>query len=107
MRGVESATRGGLAMRVQWRAKQLRLLMAARLGRDVTQDEVSKATGISVSRISVIENGKARGVEFDTLEKLARFYGVSDVGELLQLAKSEDNGGEELSGNQEPARVAA
>jgi transcriptional regulator with XRE-family HTH domain len=88
--------------------------MAARLERDVTQEEVSRATGISVGRISIIENGKARGVEFDTLEKLARFYGVRNVGELLELAipdegkeeKSEGNS-EEDPGNQMPAMMAA
>lgn len=102
-------------MRVQWRAKQLRLSLAARLGRDVTQEEVSQATGISTSRLSVIENGKVRGVEFDTLEKLARFYQVRDVGELLQLITGDEThasagdapAAEHDGGNQAPARIAA
>jgi putative transcriptional regulator len=71
-----------VAKLVRWRAKQLRLEMAARLGRDVSQEEIFQATGIAVSTISKIENNVGRGVEFETLQKLCDFYGVS-VGEIL------------------------
>lgn len=77
-------------MQVRWRAKQQRLHMAARLGRDVTQDEVSQATGITVSRISDIENNKTNGVQFETLVRLAKFYGLRSIGELLEFDGVED-----------------
>lgn len=72
-------------MSVQWKAKNLRLELAAKLGRDVTQDEVSRSTGLAISRISAIENNKTRGVEFDTLVKLARFYHVRSVADLIEF----------------------
>lgn len=89
-------------MRVRWKAKQLRLQMAARLGRDVTQEEVSQATGITVSRISDIENNKTHGVQFDTLARLAKFYGLRDVGELLEF----EGNGDAMMGNTMPIPAA-
>jgi hypothetical protein len=35
--------------------------------------------------VSRIENNKAKGIEFDTLVKLADFYGVEDIGQMLSL----------------------
>ncbi|NJM06014.1 helix-turn-helix transcriptional regulator [Candidatus Gracilibacteria bacterium] len=78
-------------MHVRWKAKQLRLNRAAKLGRDVTQDEVAKATGLAISRLSDIENNKAEGVRFDTLTRLAKFYGVKQIGELLEFAEENSN----------------
>lgn len=72
-----------MSKRVRWKAKQLRLALAAELGRDVTQEEVSNSTGIAVSTLSAIENNRAKGVEFETLVKLANFYRVKEVGDLL------------------------
>ncbi len=90
-------------MRVRWRAKQLRLEKAARLGRDVTQEEVSQATGITVSRISDIENNKTQGVQFETLARLAQFYGLRSVAGLLEFEGIEDT----IEGNPTPVSVAA
>lgn len=74
-----------VARRVQWRIKQLRREMAARLGRDVQLSEVYQKTGIAVPTLSNIENNKTKGVEFQTLEKLAEFYDVEGIGELLSI----------------------
>lgn len=90
-------------MRVRWKAKQLRLQMAARLGRDVTQEEVSQATGLTVSRLSDIENNKTQGVQFDTLGRLAAFYGLRSVADLLDFDGNDDT----MAGNMMPVSVAA
>ena len=74
-----------MAKRVRWRAKQLRREMAAKLGRDVKLEEVAQKTGISLSTLSYIENNKGKGVEFNTLERLAEFYQVGSVGDLLAM----------------------
>lgn len=71
---------------VRWRAKQLRLDRAARLGRDVTLDEVSKSTGIAISTLSNIENNRVARADFGTLTRLAKFYEVQNVGELLEFS---------------------
>ena len=76
-------------MQVLWKAKQLRLQQAAKLGRDVTQEEVSQATGLAVSRISAIENNKTKGVEFDTLIRLAQFYQLHSVADLIEFRNGE------------------
>ena len=67
------------------RAKQLRLDMAARLGREVTLKEVYESTGIAISTLSRIENNQAKGIEFATLARLAEFYSVNDAGVLLAI----------------------
>ena len=74
-----------MAKRIRWGAKQLRLDRSAHLGREVTLEEVSAQTGIGVSTLSRIENNKVRGVLFETLEKLAEFYGVDSVALLLPM----------------------
>lgn len=71
--------------RVVSRAKQLRLDMAARLGREVTLKEVFDTTGIAISTLSRIENNQAKGIEFATMAKLAEFYGIASTGDLLSL----------------------
>jgi DNA-binding Xre family transcriptional regulator len=71
---------------VRWKAKLLRLQRAAQLGRDVTLEEVSRTTGIGMTTLSNIENNKVRGVEFSTLERLADFYGVASICDLLELS---------------------
>jgi DNA-binding Xre family transcriptional regulator len=39
----------------------------------------------------LIENNKAEGVRFDTLTRLAKFYGVKRLGELLEFDLTEEN----------------
>jgi DNA-binding Xre family transcriptional regulator len=74
-----------MAKTVKTRLKQLRLNLAAQRGHEVTLKEVYDTTGIAISTLSRIENNKAKGIEFDTLVKLADFYGVSDIGQMLSL----------------------
>ena len=74
-----------MGKKVVSRVKQLRLDMAARLGRDVTLKEVSESTGIAISTLSRIETNQVKGIEFATLAKLAAFYGAESVGDMLAL----------------------
>lgn len=74
-----------MAMYVRWKAKQLRLQRSARLGREVQQAEVAQEVGMSVAALSNIENNKMKGVTFDTLARLAEFYGVTKIDDLLEL----------------------
>jgi transcriptional regulator with XRE-family HTH domain len=74
-----------MAKKVVPRAKQLRLNLSARLGREVTLREIYEATGIAISTLSRIENNQAKGIEFATLAKLAEFYGISDASALLSI----------------------
>ena len=70
---------------VRTKLRQLRLDRAARLGHEVTMKEVCDATGIALSTLSRIENNVVQSMEFGTLVKLADFYEVKDIGELLSL----------------------
>jgi transcriptional regulator with XRE-family HTH domain len=70
---------------IKTKLRQLRLDRAARLGREVTMKEVCSATGIALSTLSRIENNVVQSMEFGTLVKLADFYEVGDIGELLSL----------------------
>jgi transcriptional regulator with XRE-family HTH domain len=74
-----------MARAVRIRLRQLRLNLAAVRGREVTMKEVCEATGIALSTLSRIENNQVQSVEFATLIKLADFYGVNEIGELLSI----------------------
>jgi DNA-binding Xre family transcriptional regulator len=67
------------------RIKQLRLDRAARLGRTISIREVSRETGVAVSTLRRMENNEAEGVDFATLVKLAEYYEVSSIGDLLSI----------------------
>ena len=85
---LKASYRGcNMAMKVRWNVKQLRLKMAAELGRDVDLTEVAEKTGIDVGALSRIENNRHRGVRFETLEKLAEFYQVESIAPLLTLSE--------------------
>lgn len=58
------------------RLKQLRMQMAANLGRRVTQPEVATFVGVSRASVSMWETDDIQ-MEYPHLEKLAEFYGVS------------------------------
>ncbi len=72
-------------LNVRWRVKQLRLERAAKLGRDVTLEEVSHNTGIALSTLSNIENNRVVRVDFTTLTRLAKFYEVTSICDVLEL----------------------
>jgi DNA-binding Xre family transcriptional regulator len=74
-----------MAKKVISRLRQLRLNRAAALGRELTLREVNEVTGIAISTLSRLESGRAQGIEFITLAKLATFYEVDDTNELLSL----------------------
>ncbi|MFA1821197.1 helix-turn-helix domain-containing protein [Virgibacillus oceani] len=57
-------------------------LMASRNIRTVT--EISRSTNISSKALYDIINGKTRRIDFDTIEKLCRFFDCG-VGDLLIL----------------------
>lgn len=60
--------------------KRLRLL---RLVRELTQDQVAEATGMSRSFVSLLEHG-AHGVDVVRLLRLSAFFGIS-LAELLDM----------------------
>ncbi len=75
--------RGYLAMaKVVTKARQLRMNMAAKLGRPVTIEEVAAATGIARPTLSRIELNQTERIDFETIRKLCEFYGVG-AGELI------------------------
>jgi transcriptional regulator with XRE-family HTH domain len=45
--------------------------------RDLTQARLAEIAGVRVATLSDIENGKAKGVQFKTLEKIAIALGVN------------------------------
>jgi DNA-binding Xre family transcriptional regulator len=77
-----------MAKKITTRAKQLRLDLAAKRGHEVTLREVYEATGIAISTLSRIENNQVSTVEFTTLAKLAEFYGVNNIADLLALEEA-------------------
>lgn len=72
-------------MKIISKARQLRLDYQAKLGKPVTAEEVSIATGITRTTLSRIERGETQAIGFDTLAKLCSFYGVG-VGDLLEFS---------------------
>jgi putative transcriptional regulator len=66
------------------KALQARLNYQARVGRKVSLQDVSDATGITKAALSRIERGETERVDFDTLSKLCAFYGVG-VGDILEF----------------------
>lgn len=53
-----------------------------RQARDWSQRELARRAGVQQVTISLIENNRTKGVDFETLEKLARVLGV-DPGYLI------------------------
>ena len=74
-----------MAKRVAFRFRQLRREMSAREQRDVTLKDVSEATGIAISTLSRLESGSAKGVELETLAKLAAYYKADSRADLLSI----------------------
>lgn len=52
-------------------------LAALRLRAGLSQDDVFKLTGLQQPQLSRLENGKTPNPQFDTIQKLAKLYGVS------------------------------
>lgn len=69
-------------------ARRVRLDYQRQIGRNVTISEVSEATGVSRWTLTRIERGDTAGIDFDTLARLCKFYGVP-VGDLLEYEESQ------------------
>ena len=54
----------------------------------VRMADVIRATGISRPTLTWLCNGRSKGINFDTLEKLCRYFQV-DVGELIKFENDE------------------
>jgi DNA-binding Xre family transcriptional regulator len=74
-----------MAKKVAFRLRQLRREMSAKEQRDITLKDVSEATGIAVSTLSRLESGSAKGVELETLAKLAAYYKADSGDDLLSV----------------------
>ncbi len=73
----------------------LRLVIArenvkrAQLGQaELTQSQVAKESGLEEAQISRLATGKQRRIDFDTLDKLCRYFKV-DPGDILQYTDEE------------------
>ena len=74
--------------RVVSRARNLRLDLAARLGRPVSVEEVAEGAGIARTALTRIELNQTERIDFDTITRLCKFYGVG-IGDLLTLEEED------------------
>lgn len=51
--------------------------------------ELSKQIGITIANVSVLKNGKAKGVKFDTLDKICEVLDCQP-GDILEFRKNDD-----------------
>ena len=51
---------------------------------NMTSKELAKKIGITEANLSILRSGKAKGVRFETLNKIC-YYLKCDVGELLKF----------------------
>jgi len=59
--------------------------------RQMTSKELSSLIGITEANLSILRSGKARGVRFNTLNKIC-YYLQCDVGDILKFdGELEDN----------------
>lgn len=65
------------------KVRQLRFNYQAKVGRQVSVQEIADAIGISRERLTQIELGKMKEIDTETLGKLCKFYGVG-VGDVLE-----------------------
>lgn len=54
--------------------------------RKVSLNELSEAVGISTTNLSLLKNGKVKGVRFETLEKICEYL-ECDVKDILEYQK--------------------
>jgi putative transcriptional regulator len=71
---------------VDYEAMPIKIHLSRLLGeRKIRAAELSRQTGISQNTLSKFYHEKAKGIEFETLEKLCRALGCS-VSDLLQYS---------------------
>lgn len=59
--------------------------------------ELSKQIGITIANVSVLKNGKAKGVRFDTLDKICEILDCQP-GDILEFRKNDELDLPELEG---------
>lgn len=57
--------------------------------RKMSLTELSEKVGITQANLSILKNGRARAVRFDTLEKICRVLDCQP-GDILEFRKEED-----------------
>ena len=57
--------------------------------RKISLTELSKSIGLSLTNLSLLKNGKVRGVRFDTLEKICTVFDCQP-GDLLECIPIKD-----------------
>ena len=60
-------------------------------------NELSQKVGLTTVNLSILKNGKAKGVRFDTLESICRVLDCQP-GDILEYKTDTDNGFSENSG---------
>ena len=65
------------------KARQLRLRKQLDENRPISVQEVANATGIERAALNRIELGQTTRIDFDTLMRLCKYYGVG-VGDILE-----------------------
>lgn len=62
--------------------------------RGMTSKQLCKLVGITEANLSILRSGKAKGVRFNTINRICYFLGC-DVGDILtfdgQLSEEDDN----------------
>jgi DNA-binding Xre family transcriptional regulator len=75
--------------RVISKARQTRLSHAAKLGRNVTVEEVAEATGVDRGALTRLETGKTERFDGPMIAKLCAYYGVG-VGDILVYVEGDE-----------------
>ena len=52
--------------------------------RQLTSKELAKMIGITEANLSILRSGKAKGIRFDTINKIC-FYLQCDIGDILKF----------------------
>ncbi len=60
--------------------------------RKVKSRDLAEYVGITVANVSLLKQGKVKGVRFDTLERICEFLDCQP-GDILKYVKNADQGG--------------
>jgi len=71
-------------VKVQSKARQVRLAYASRIGRPVSLSEVAEQADVDRLALTRLERGDTSRFDGEMLAKLCKFYGVG-VGDLLEF----------------------
>lgn len=63
-------------------------------GKGLYQRDVVRGTGLAINTVAGLYNNTTKRVDFDTLNKVCKFLGVS-VGEILEYKEDEEAAGDE------------